>query len=181
MEALGMVELNSVAQGIATADAILKAANVRVRVSQSICPGKYVVICSGAVADVAASVSAGVEQGGVYVIDSHVIPRIHPDVFLALSGCVELQGVQALGIIEAFSVVQALISADEAIKSADVQLMEIRLAAGLGGKAFVLLTGSVSSVRAALDAALSGREEGDMLCNGVLIPAPHADVKDFLV
>ena len=52
MEALGMIELNSISQGILAADAVLKAANVEIMRAQPVCPGKYVVIVSGGVADV---------------------------------------------------------------------------------------------------------------------------------
>lgn len=173
MEALGMLELNSIAGGIFAADVMLKAANVSIRMSQPICPGKYAVIIYGAVADVKAAIEAGVKESGTFVIDSIVIPHIHGSVLPALGGCVELEGVDALGVIETFSVAQALLSADSAVKSADVTLMDIRLAAGLGGKAFVLITGSVSAVREAVASATSGREDGDMICNAVVIPAPH--------
>ena len=53
--------------------------------------------------------------------------------------------------------------------------MEIRLAAGLGGKSFVLLTGTVSSARAAVEAGKNMRDEG-MIVNTVVIPAPHTDL-----
>jgi len=175
MEALGMVELNSIAQGVSATDAMLKAADVAVIKAQPICPGKYVSVVSGSVSSVRAAVEAGVTAGGVHVLDQVVIPRVHPDVMYAINGCVDLKGVEALGIIETFSVTEAVQAADQAVKAAEVALMEIRLAAGLGGKAFVLLTGTVSSVRAAVEAAATMRDEG-MIVNTVVIPAPHEDL-----
>ena len=180
MEALGMVELNSIAHGISTADAILKAANVHIVFSQPVCPGKYAIIINGSVADVRAAIDAGNDVGAIHVLDSIVIPRIHKDVLLALNGCVDLQGVEALGVIETFTLAQALRCADEAVKSADVTLMEVRLAAGLGGKSFVLLTGSISAVRAAVRAAVEGCENEGMIAGSAVIPAPHAELADFI-
>lgn len=181
MEALGMVELNSIAIGVEAADAILKAANVRVVKVQPVCPGKYVVVVNGSVADVKASIEAGAEVGGMHVVDQMVIPRVHPDVISAMSGCVDLKGVEALGVIETFSLAQALLSADQAVKSAEVALMEIRLATGLGGKSFVLLTGTVSAVRAAAAAASEARGGEDMLAGTAVIPAPHEDLASALL
>lgn len=175
MEALGMVELNSISQGVLAADAILKAANVTIMRAQPVCPGKYIVIVTGSVADVKASVEAGVEAGAENLIDSIIIPRVHDDVIRAMNGCVDLHGVEALGIIETFSLAQALISADQAVKSAEVALMEIRLATGLGGKSFVLMTGSVSAVNAAVSAGINERDEG-LIVNSVVIPAPHEEL-----
>ncbi len=181
MESLGMVELNSIAQGISTADAILKAANVHIVFSQPVCPGKYAIIISGSVADVRAAIDAGNDAGAINVLDTIVIPRIHEDVLSALNGCVDLKGVESLGIIETFTLAQALRCADEAVKSADVALMEIRLAAGLGGKSFVLLTGSISSVRAAVRVAVEACENEGMIAGTAVIPAPHPELADFIL
>jgi microcompartment protein CcmL/EutN len=42
--------------------------------------------------------------------------------------------------------------ADAAVKAANVELIEIRLAMALGGKAFVTMTGNVAAVQSAVDA-----------------------------
>jgi microcompartment protein CcmL/EutN len=57
-----------------------------------------------------------------------------------------------------------------------VTLLEIRLARALGGKAFVLLTGEVAAVRAALDAGVAAARESGLLLGTALIPAPHPDL-----
>ena len=180
MEALGMVELNSISQGIFAADAILKAANVAIVKASAVCPGKYVVIITGSVADVKASVEAGCAASGQNLIDSMIIPRVHEQVILAMRGAVDLKGVEALGVIETFSLAQALLSADAAVKAADVELMEIRLGTGLGGKSFILLTGSVSSARAAVQAGIQERGSDGMITNAVVIPAPHEELTEAL-
>ena len=46
-----------------------------------------------------------------------------------------------------------MVAADYAVKSASVNLIEVRLGRGLGGKAFVVLTGKVSDVTTATDYA----------------------------
>ena len=46
-KAIGMVELSSIAKGIETSDYMVKAAQVDLLRSSTVCPGKYVVIGCG--------------------------------------------------------------------------------------------------------------------------------------
>jgi microcompartment protein CcmL/EutN len=87
----------------------------------------------------------------------------------------------ALGVLETFSMCAALRAADEAVKSADVRLLEIRLGRGLAGKAFVLLTGEVSAVRAAASAALATIEEQALVLATTVIPSPHPALLEKLL
>ena len=45
--AIGMVELNSIARGIETCDYMVKAAQVDLIRSSTVCPGKYLVLIAG--------------------------------------------------------------------------------------------------------------------------------------
>ena len=87
----------------------------------------------------------------------------------------------ALGVIESFSVTSLIEAADAAAKAADVQLIEIRLAMALGGKAFVTLTGKVSAVQAAIDAGSSLVSEKGLLVHKVVIPRPHENLLNELI
>jgi microcompartment protein CcmL/EutN len=68
-------------------------------------------------------------------------------------GSSKVEVLNALGIVESFSVAALIEGADAAVKAANVQLIEIRLAMALGGKAFVTMTGDVAAVQASVDAA----------------------------
>ena len=46
-KSIGMIELSSVAAGFQVADTMLKAGNVRLYLSRSICSGKYMVLIAG--------------------------------------------------------------------------------------------------------------------------------------
>ncbi|MFR2897956.1 BMC domain-containing protein [Hungatella sp.] len=59
MEAIGILESNSIAKGIEAADAILKAADTSLLFSKPRCPGKYTTLFYGDVAAVAASLEVG--------------------------------------------------------------------------------------------------------------------------
>ncbi len=179
--AIGIVELSSIASGFATSDEMLKAANVEMLLARSICSGKYMVMVGGDVADVQSSVSAGVAISEGAVIDSAVLSNIDPSVFPAISGANPVANMDALGVIESFSVTSLIEAADAAAKAADVQLIELRLAMALGGKAFATLTGSVSAVQAAVDAGASLVADKGLLVNKIVIPRPHENLLNEMV
>ena len=174
--AIGLIELSSVAAGFLVADTMLKAADVKLLLSRSICSGKYMVLIGGDVAAVGSAVHAGCTAAKGGLIDQFVIPRVHPDVFAALGRSHPPEPGGALGILEAFNIATLIEAADAAVKAARVTLIEIRLAMALGGKAFATLTGDVSSVQAAIDAGRAVIAEAGLLVNAVVIPRPHPDV-----
>jgi microcompartment protein CcmL/EutN len=181
MNSIGLIELTSIAAGFNTADAMLKAASVELLLSRSICSGKYMVLIGGDVAAVRASVDAGKEASRGMIVDTFVIPNVHPDVFPAISGTTQVQMLEALGIVESFSVASLIEAADAAVKTARVQLIEIRLAMALGGKAFVTMTGDVASIKSAVDAAAAVCSEKGLLVNKVVIPNPRKELLQEIV
>lgn len=181
VKTIGMIELNSIARGIETADTMLKAGEVELLLAKTVCPGKYLILITGNVGAVKSSVETGTELGGEYVVDTLVIPNVHPQVIPAISATNAFDGLKALGILEYFSIATAIVGADQAVKSADVQLIEIRLGIGIGGKAFVTLTGDVSAVKNAVEVGSNiGRENG-MLVNKAVIPFPKKELLESLV
>ena len=174
--AIGIVELSSIAAGYAAGDQMLKAASVEMLLARSICSGKYMLMVGGDVANVESSVAAGVAASEGAVIDSVVLSNIDPSVFPAISGANAVGELEALGVIESFSVASLIEAADAAAKSANVQLIEIRLAMALGGKAFATLTGSIAAVQAAVDAGARLVADKGLLVNRVVIPQPHPDM-----
>lgn len=173
---IGLIELSSVAAGFEVADTMLKAGNVRLILSRSICSGKYMVLIGGETAAVQSAVTAGADAANGCIIDSFVIPNVHPDVFVALGRTTPVEPTGALGILESFNVATLIQGADAAAKAAAVQLLEIRLAMALGGKAFVTMTGDVSSVKAAVDAGRQVIGDAGVLVNAVVLSRPHPDV-----
>lgn len=176
MDTIGMIELNSIAKGIETADIMVKAADVDLIISKPICPGKYLILITGDVGAVKSSVEAGVENGSQYIVDKLLLPRVHPQIFKAINQSTDIGDVNAVGVLEYYSIATAIVGADAAVKAARIQLIEVRLGIGIGGKAFVTLSGDVSAVNEAVDVgAKIGRENG-MLVNKVVIPSPTKEV-----
>ena len=170
--ALGLVELNSVAIGILVMDEMLKVAPVELVEATPVCSGKYVVIVKGDVASVDASVARGESVGADSVVDTLFLPNPHPGIFPALTGTSDVEHIDSLGVIETFSVASTVVSADLAGKAAQVKMIEIRLAKGLGGKAFVTMTGAVSDVEAAVGAGSAYASKKGLLVRSVVIPRP---------
>jgi microcompartment protein CcmL/EutN len=160
---------------------MLKAAGVELVLARSICSGKYMVLVRGDVAEVEAAVAAGVSAGSFSVIDSFVIPNIHEAVFPALNGTSNVQVLDALGVVESFSVASLIEGADAAVKAANVQLIELRLAMALGGKAFVTLTGNVAAVQSAVDAGAQVVAQKGLLVNKVVIPHPRPELLNEMI
>ena len=100
---LAMIETISIPVGIEAGDAMMKAAAVQLVAAQTACAGKYIVIVTGDVAAVKASLAAGVEVAGQTLVDSMVIPNVHPEVPLAINACTEVPAVDSVGILETFS------------------------------------------------------------------------------
>ncbi|HSW48843.1 MAG TPA: BMC domain-containing protein [Bryobacteraceae bacterium] len=173
---IGLIELGSIAAGYQVADAMLKTADVELLLSRSICSGKYMVMVRGDVAAVGASVAAGSQAGGFSIIDSFVIPNLHESIFPAIGGAAKVEQLEALGILESFSVASLVEGADAAVKAANVRLIEIRLAMALGGKAFATLTGSVAAVASAVEAGARAIAQKGLLVNKVVIPSPRPEL-----
>ena len=176
--AIGMVELSSIARGIETSDSMLKAAQVELLRSVTVCPGKYMVIVGGDTGAVRASLEAGKAAGGEFVVDTLLIPSVHEQVFPAISGTVEVTDPQAVGVIEYYSIASAIEAADAAAKAAQITLIEVRPGYAIGGKGFVVLTGDVGAVRAAIDAA---KQVSELYVESTVIPRPAPQLLESLL
>jgi microcompartment protein CcmL/EutN len=153
-------------------DLMLKISEVDVVAAATACPGKYIAIVHGDVASVEDSVRTGEEAAGEYLVDSIIIPNVSPDVFPAVTGADMPERIEAIGVVESFSIATMLTAADAILKSADLAPMELRLGNGLGGKAFFTFTGDVAAVRTGADAALRVAGRDGLLVNAEVIPSP---------
>jgi bacterial microcompartment shell protein len=170
--ALGLLELDSIAAGIAAGDAMAKRAPIDVIYAGTIHPGRYLVLVAGSVADVEEAVDAGQELGAGCVLDVVLLPHVHPDVVAGVRG-VRLHGEgDALGVIETPTVASIIDAADAGMKGARVRLLELRLADGLGGKGYLLFDGAVSDVEAAVEAGVA-RAHGARVTHRVIARLHH--------
>ncbi len=171
---LGFIEWDSVARGLAAADAMLKAAVVTPVVLRPVTPGRYFAVVSGDVEAVRASVAAGVLRGGESVIDQLVLPAPFPGIFPAVGGRTGALRLSAVGVIETLTLCTLFAAVDTAAKTGEVRVHDVRLAMGLGGKAFGILSGEVAHVEAAIVAAGALAASRGALLATSIIPNPDS-------
>jgi microcompartment protein CcmL/EutN len=178
LEAIGMIELTSIGLGYAVQDQMLKAADVNLVLARTICSGKYINVVTGQVAAVEAAVEAGLDAAPDGVIDHITIPNVHPSVFPAMGQSVTLptDKPQALGVVESFTTASILEAADAAAKAAGITLYRIHLAMALGGKGFMLMTGTVADCRSGVDIAAEVIREKGVLVSAEVISGPSKEL-----
>lgn len=173
--ALALLEFSSIAAGIYAGDAMVKRAQLDVIHAGTVHPGRFLVLIGGSVAEVEEAVKAGKENSLESLNDLIFLPGVHPDVVRALGGGRLNQPIEALGIIETLSVPSAILVADKGVKSAQVSLIEVRLADGINGKGLVFFSGSVSDVEAALELCVASLQPRQLV-KQVVIPQFHNDI-----
>jgi microcompartment protein CcmL/EutN len=174
--ALALLEFSSIATGVHAADAMVKRAPIGIIRTGTVQPGKYLVLIGGEVADVEESLSAGRDMAGEDAVDYVYLPQVHQDVVGAIGGSRVPEQEDALGIIETSTVAASIHAADAGLKGADVRLLEIRLADGLGGKGIVFFSGLVHDVEAAIEIGTGVLARPDLLVRQVVIPQLHSEM-----
>lgn len=181
IDTLGFLELNSIAKGIEAVDYMLKVADCQLISAKASCPGKYYIIISGRVDSVTQSIEEGKRIGGMHIVGKLIIPRIDPQVIRAINMTHVPEDTRAIGAIEYYSAAGSIIAADFAVKAANVDLISLQLATGIAGKSFVVLTGDVGAVKAAVEAGVEGAKEEAMIINHIVLPNPRKELINSLV
>ena len=130
---------------------------------------------------VRSAIEAGRQVSPEVVVDACILPNVHPSVFPALTATTNVEHVRAVGVIETFTLVASIVAADLAVKAAPVELIEVRLPFAMGGKAFVVFTGEVSSVRSGVNSAVEQLKDEGVIDSFVVIPSPHKDLIEKLL
>ena len=176
---IGIAELKSIAKGVEACDEALKSAGVNIVAAQPSCPGKYEIILTGEIASVQVALDRIKANYDKYVIDAVRLGRVDQRVVKALMGAPAQAPQGALGIIETFSGASAL-QADAAIKASSVEILDLRISRGMGGKGFVMLTGHVGDVTASVEAGSRYAKEQGLLVGTSVIAAPHEELWKYL-
>jgi microcompartment protein CcmL/EutN len=167
-----MIEFKTTASGITAADAMVKTAEVEIIEAQTVCPGKYLAIVTGDLSAVKAAVENAVTAYEDKCIGSFVLGNPHESIFPAIYGATEVGDIQALGILETYDAASMIEAADQAAKTAIVELIELRIAKGMCGKSYMLITGEVSAVEASIEKAKQLVAERGMYLDSSVIAHP---------
>ena len=177
-QAIGILELTSIARGMELGDVMLKSANVQLLLCRTLCPGKFLLMLGGDVGAVQQAIAAGTARAGEMLVDSLVLANIHPSVLPAISGLNVVGQRQAAGIVETWSVAACISAADHAVKAANVTLIgSEKIGSGLVS---IMVRGDVGAVKAAVEAGGAAASRlGEVIATHV-IPRPHNDVEKLL-
>ncbi len=179
-QAIGVIELKSIAKGIEACDTALKSAGIKLISSHPSCPGKYEIVITGAIADVTAAVDVVRSRFTTTLIDTAVMGRIDPAVITALFGTQNVERRGSVGVIETYSAASTIKAADIAAKTAKVDLYDVRVSRGMGGKGMVIVTGEVGDVTASVEAGANYAKDLGLLHGSTVIAAPHRELWEQL-
>ncbi len=177
--ALALLELDSIAAGIEAADAMVKRAPISLLKTGTVHPGHYLILIGGTVAAVEEAYSTGEAVGGRWLTDRMLLPDVHQRVHDAVLGSRIPPQFEALCVIETRGVPSLLRAADAAIKSTDIQIVEIRLADDLGGRGLLVLDGELADVEDAREIAL-GRIGPEQTLNSTILPRLDPALRDIV-
>jgi microcompartment protein CcmL/EutN len=173
MDALALLELDSIARGWRVLDAMVKESPITVVEANLVEPGKFLILFGGGVAEVQEAHTKGLEIGRDAVIDQVLLPHAHPRTWACLRGAETFHDVDCAAIVEGRSIARTILSADAAVKAAEVQLCALRVTPALGGRAYYVLTGAQSDVEAAVDAGLE--RLGAQVYRAEVVPNAHPE------
>lgn len=171
-KAIGMIELKTVASGITAADIMVKTSDVDIIEAQVVCPGKYIALITGDLSAVKAAIEAAERSCPEEMIGKFVLGNPDESIFPAIYGTSTIENVSALGILETYDASSIIVAADIAAKTAIVKLIELRIAKGMCGKSYLLLTGEVAACEAAIAKAKEAVKDTGMFLDHSVIASP---------
>ncbi|MBQ9064635.1 MAG: BMC domain-containing protein [Blautia sp.] len=180
-KAIGMIEFKTTASGITAADVMVKTSEVDIIEAQTVCPGKYIALITGDLSAVKAAVEAATSKFEDKCIDSFVLGNPHESIFPAIYGTTQIEDISALGILETYDAASIIEAADQAAKTAIVDLIELRIAKGMCGKSYMLLTGEVSAVEASIQRAADLVAAKGMYLDSSVIAHPDRRMIDTIL
>ena len=177
---IGFLEVSSIAKGVEALDAMAKMAEIDILRARAIPRGKFIALIGGEQAEVEQAMQAGLQMAEQTLIDHFIIPNVHHQVLPALQSRIKVDDIEAVGVIETKEVASSIYAADAAVKKAAVTLIEIFPGNGAGGKGYVVLTGEVGAVRAAVNAGVATIRKEGHLVSSIVIPYAHKSLLPVL-
>lgn len=164
-DSIAAIELRTVPSGLATLDALIKQANVRIRSAGDIDPSRFFILFDGPLGEVEEALDRAVQAGGDDTLETLLLPRVHQLLRAGLDG--DLAAIESptqrewtLGVMQCHTVIATLAAADRALKAAEVVLVRLRFATDLAGQGHAVFAGEQFEVDAALAAARATAETG---------------------
>ncbi len=169
LPAIALIELSGIAAGAYAADRMVKRSPIELLHAGTVQPGKYLILIGGGTAEVEESYREGMQAAPDDIIDEVLLPQVHPRVVEALDGERRFKNYESLVVLETSTIASIIRATDAAAKGALVEVAELRIGNGLGGRGIAILTGDRTDVEAAAEIAtrsLAGRNV--TLCHSII-------------
>ena len=86
-KSLGIMEYRSISIGMKAADSMVKAADIKLMMMQTVCPGKYIIMFTGKLSSVEAAISVGKQAPfDEVLIDTYMLGNPDQSIFPAIYG-----------------------------------------------------------------------------------------------
>jgi microcompartment protein CcmL/EutN len=180
-DAIALLEFDSVASGLSALNTLVKRAPVSVLEANLVEPGKYLILFVGGVAEVQESVGSVVENHDEALLSQLFLPGVHPALVAGLRGHEDHATPDTVGVVEGHDVSGTLAACDRVIKDTMVSLSGIRVAVGLGGRAYFVVAGLQHDVEEALLVATAILQDRDVFFRAECICRPHDEMVPWLL
>ncbi len=177
---IAVLEFKAIPAGIQVTDEVIKAAQVGIVLSSTLCPGKYLTVLQGELDALDTSCRLAESIGGRHLFSSMVIGGIDAKVIDAIGAKVSGEPMGALGIVESLQIAHLINSADIAVDTAEVDFMDFRLARGCGVNSFFIITGQLSAVEEAVSQASDFLAQKGAMIADKIIANPDRQVMRWL-
>ena len=157
-----MLDVGDVPPALLALDALAKEAMVEVIGRGTIQPGRFAILFAGEVEAVDRSYHKALPLCGASICDSVLLPHAEERLVPAIrEGHIRWPAPgDTLGVIQLGFPPTLLSAVDAALKGAYVELVQLRLGDGLGGRGIALLWGETHDVEAALELAEAAAFDG---------------------
>ena len=171
-DALAAVELDGLARGARLVDDILKAAAVRVVLSEVYSGPRHLILIDGDVEALSRAYEVALSVGADRVLDAMMLPHAHASLKAALRGqmMINFDVDDAILLVETETLAATFRSVDAALKAVPVALANWRLGRGIAGRGVFALRGEHANLEAAEEVIVDAAGGGLLECQ--LIPRP---------
>ncbi len=180
---LAMLLVGEIPAGLRVLDALAKEAEIAVVQTGTIHCGRYLILFGGEMGPVERSWVRAKEIAGTALLDDVLLPDAEERLASAIgAGAIRwpAEG-DTLAVLETATPPLLLAALDAALKGAHVELVELRVGDGLGGKAIASLWGETHDVEAAVDiAAMVFARRGAGAASTAIIPRAAEAVRSAL-
>lgn len=157
-----MLDIADIPAGLLALDGLVKEAHVDVLSAGTVQDGRYLILFGGEVEPVQRSYERASESAGRSVTDGVLLPYAEERIAVAvMEGAIRWPAPgDTLGVLQNGSTPTLLRAVDAALKGALVDLVQLRVGDGLGGKALATLWGETHDVEAAVELAERDASQG---------------------